>query len=343
MFKISFGNTSGVFGVPNEVVDQHLKLSGALSLKILLLMLRQGREMSVSEMAQTLNQSEGDIKDALNQWLQAGLVVDCESQQPKNVSPSKILEEKTLAEPKPAQKSAPEQDEQPKIVLKERFYRMNRHDVNLISDNDNNIGVLLEESQNTLGKILSSGESETLVSLYHHYGMQIDIIIMILEHCKSIGKDTPAYYEKMAIEWINKEINTHEKADKELLRLKELSQQEQAVRKLFGIYDRNLTKKEMEFYNIWTEEYKSSTDMITLAFERTIDIKGKISFNYIHAIMKSWHEKGITTTAQAEQESKQIIESKSENNKSNSTKPSGQSSYDLGELEKMISQGVVWD
>lgn len=57
MFKISFGNTSGVFGVPNEVVDQHLKLSGALSLKILLLMLRQGREMSVSEMAQTLNQS----------------------------------------------------------------------------------------------------------------------------------------------------------------------------------------------------------------------------------------------------------------------------------------------
>lgn len=345
MFQVDFSSCKGIFGVPNEVVDEHLNLSGALSLKVLLILLRHGRPMEASELAAMLNQTEGDVRDALNIWVGLGLVkAPGETKEIKatqalnqgeqtNVAPSKTQSEAVT-------KKNDKVDDKVKI-RKERFYRMTRHEVNEVAQSDNNIGVLLEESQNILARPLSSGESETLVSLYHHYGMDLSIILTVLQYCKSIEKDSPAYYEKMALDWFNREINTHERAEQEILKLTETENKERDLRKVFGIYNRAVSKRELEFFTIWTEDLGFSLAMLRLAYERTIDAKGSLSFHYINAILRSWKEKNIKTPQEAEMEAK--ARSSANNQQNGKSTPDSNASYDLEELERIISQGSVWD
>ena len=333
MFRINFSDCNGIFGVPNEVVDKHLKLSGALTLKVLLVLLRHGRPMEVKELAEILNQSEGDIKDALNQWVQADLVSEVaqnKTSEKVNLAPKKApqpaltivennnfekaVEQETSyqfemesvieEEPMPVAPEPEIQEKKKKRVLKERFSRMTQHDVNEVSMADENVGILIQEAQNVLGRPLFSRESETIVSLYHVYGMQLDIIIMMLSYCKAQGNDRPAYYEKMAVDWINKSIDSHEKAEAELMRLSESKDTEREIRRVFGIYDRRLSKKEQDYYSTWRYDYGYNEEMIKMACDRNIDAIGNVSFPYIDAIMKSWFEKGIKTPNQVDGEEK---------------------------------------
>lgn len=62
------------FAVPAAVVDQHLRLCGVLQLKVLLLLLRQGRAMSDQEIAAFLRQDPADIRDAALYWENCGLL-----------------------------------------------------------------------------------------------------------------------------------------------------------------------------------------------------------------------------------------------------------------------------
>lgn len=47
-YSVNFENMGAAFAVPAAVVDQHLRLCGVLQLKVLLLLLRQGRPMTRS-------------------------------------------------------------------------------------------------------------------------------------------------------------------------------------------------------------------------------------------------------------------------------------------------------
>lgn len=44
--------------------------------------------------------------------------------------------------------------------------------------------------------------------------------------------------------------------------------------------------------------------MIRLAYERTVEKIGKLSFPYIDSILSSWYKKGIKTPRQASEESR---------------------------------------
>lgn len=61
-YSVNFENMGAAFAVPAAVVDQHLRLCGVLQLKVLLLLLRQGRAMSDQEIAAFLRQDPADIR-----------------------------------------------------------------------------------------------------------------------------------------------------------------------------------------------------------------------------------------------------------------------------------------
>ena len=70
----------------------------------------------------------------------------------------------------------------------------------------------------------------------------------------------------------------------------------------FGIYDRNLIDKEREYISAWFQDYGFSIPMIKLAYERTVERTGKLSFPYVNSILRSWYEKGVTSPKQAMEE-----------------------------------------
>lgn len=349
MYHINLGIWSGIFAVPNTVVDQHIKLCSALQLKVLLLLLRYPEGMEISSLSQLLGQSEADIKDALHYWIESGIIQQPDSPQAtvELSTPTPVLEPVQTSTPMtPPQIVAPTTVHQPepaspgetKKVRTERFRRMNRQDVLECSQRDSQIGILLQESQNILGRILSNGESEMIVSLYYHYGMQPDILLMLLEYCRCNQKDTPAYIEKMALDWVNREITSHERVEEELMRLSKRSESEENIRQMFGIYGRSLSDKELEYYKIWTVEWKMSESMIKLAYEKTINAKGQISFPYINAILSNWNTKNLQTPDQVLREENAKSSSKDAKN-SSQPKPS----YNLDKMDELITQGNIWD
>ena len=91
-------------------------------------------------------------------------------------------------------------------------------------------------------------------------------------------------------------------AEKYITKTLHFNEQQKAVRETCGIHNRNLTSNEKKFIEIWYNEYHFDIDMIRLAFEKTADNIGKISFSYMNKILKQWFEQGITTPERAEQE-----------------------------------------
>ena len=368
MYHINFGIWSGIFAVPNEVVDHHVKLCGQAALQVLLLLLRNGRPMEAEELAQELTLTLSDIQDALSYWVKAGVIVDGRvsapdgttalmteekpvaktPQQPERAASaaSETLAEKPEKTEKPQPSKTVQQPETPtRKVRVERFASMTRQDVLEVSQRDEMVRHLLEGAQDVLGRILSNRETESIVALYYNYQMSPDIILMLLQYCKSIGKDSIAYIERLGAQWVEREINTHERAEQELLRLTNEDEQEKELREIFGIYQRGVTKRELEYYTTWKQELDMPRNMIALAHERTIDNHGKLNFAYTNAILTDWHRKGITSVEQAQREQRPDSGKGQSGQGGQGGKggKSGNASYDMDKVEEMLDYGSVWD
>ena len=74
-YQINPAALGAVFMVPCQVVDQHIKLAGAVQLKVLLWVMRHvGQPISVDAIAAALSLPAMDVTDALTYWVEAGLM-----------------------------------------------------------------------------------------------------------------------------------------------------------------------------------------------------------------------------------------------------------------------------
>jgi DnaD/phage-associated family protein len=343
-YLLGNGIWNSVFAVPNAVCDKHIKMAGGHSVKALLLILRHGGKLELTELASMLGQSVSDAQDAVNYWVENEILRPLEGDaisEDGNIFPGNLRPALAYtAEPEPTQVLKPEPpkaEEPPKSrveTVTAHRPRLTTGEINELAAGDKNVTYLMQETQAVLGKPLSPVASSTIASLYSYSGMTPDLILMLVQYCASIGKSSMHYIARVADDWLEKGIDSHERAEAEILRLTRQEQMEGRVKRAFGIYDRNLVTSEKEFIRKWEEELKLDMALVNLAYERTIELKGKLSFPYINAILTNWHEKGIKTPAQALQE----LRAKSGGKQQEPTQGT-QSSYDISELEKMIAGG----
>lgn len=338
-FLLGNGIWNGIFAVPNDVVDTHLKIASGLSVKVLLLLLRHQGNIEPADMANILGQSPADIQDALNYWSQCGIVAAAESATESIAdSTPPPAAHPAIPAPSPApplqEAPGPPPSEERKIqTITARRSRLSPQEINDMAKNDNTIPHLLQESQDVLGQPLTPLFTETIISMYSYYGMQPDLILLLLHYCVRIGKDNIHYIEKLAADWMTRDIDSHEKAEAEIQRLTQRNSMEGKIKSIFGI-ERNLVAREKNYIKKWTEEYHLDLSLITMAFERCVELKDKLSFAYINGILTNWHNKGITTPAQAAQEFHEHSPQEQ-----SSPPPAANASYDINEIEQLIASG----
>ena len=74
-YQMNLGGWGSIFAVPCAVVDQQLKLAGALQLKVLLWVLRNnGAPFTMAALAAATGASEADARDALLYWTETGIL-----------------------------------------------------------------------------------------------------------------------------------------------------------------------------------------------------------------------------------------------------------------------------
>ena len=215
--------------------------------------------------------------------------------------------------------------------------RLDRLEIAELCDKDENVAALLQESQAVLGKTLNAVATDTIVALYSYYGFAPDLILMLIQYCVSIGKDNLSYIEKTAASWSEAGITTHERAEAEIRRRQAENEKEKQVMRAFGIFDRALVAKEKNYIRVWRDEWNLDLNLISLAYERCVELKAKLSFPYINGILQNWHQSNIRTPQEALNESRG--EGRGPAAASPRKRAEKSSSYDLAELEKLIDSG----
>ncbi len=320
--KLNFSQFGSIFAVPSVVVDKHIKLAGSVQLKVLLWFLRNSQsDIKPEDISKALGIPAADITDALQYWIQNGILLDSDGLEaqgaPQEVEKKEPVKTTEPAPPPPPAIRPTPQKPTPAEVAK------------LVAENPE-ISFLLNESQLLLERPISPGEAQTLVHIYLYYGMPTPVILTLIKYAQSIGKANMAYIERVSYDWSKEGIDTPEKAERKLEQFQSTQKHWYQLVSAFSLEKRSPSPREQQYVNRWFEEWGFSIDMIRKAYEHCVDNTGKLSFNYMNKVLEKWHKSGIKTPKDVDQQQKQFEESKKK--KTTDKK----ASYDLDEFKRSM-------
>ena len=297
-YQIDFGIWGSIFPVPTAVADRHLKFCSEQQLKVLLLALRDApNPVDVQYIAKRLGLTPSQVEDCLEYWQQAGLF------RPSADGPAACSASSPAHSSQPSQPASTLSENiangEQKIPTVRARNKMSPSQISEMCKQDPSIPWLLEELQQRLARPLSPAETEAVAYLYSYFHLTPDYILMAVEYCKCIGKTSMRYIERLITGWVDQGIDTHDKAEAHILQLSRRASNEGLIKSLFGISQRELSKKEKDFIECWFQEYGFDADLIKLAYDRTVDNTGKVAFPYLNKILSQWHQQGIHTKEQA--------------------------------------------
>ena len=156
---------------------------------------------------------------------------------------------------------------------------------------------LIDESQQILGKMFHPGEINILVGMVDYLGMDEDCILLLLAHCKRIGKNNLRSIEKLAYSLVDDGVTEAGALEERIHRMEQLHTFEGEVRALFGMKSRALTSKEKKMLAAWNE-FGYGIDVVRRAYEITIGAINEPSTAYADAILRRWSSEGLRTGAE---------------------------------------------
>lgn len=323
--SINLGHWNSVFAVPCSVVDQHIKLAGSAQLKVLLWVLRHaGGDFQTEDIASALSMHPADVHDAMQYWVETGLIVRSDDL----LLPGESHEKAAVPAPV-KQEPASDVPTQETPARSRPLSRPQKPDSLFVAKRigeSSDLASMVQEAQMILGKTISNGDCATLLMLHDNDGLPVDVILMLLQYAVSVGKPNMKYIEKVGISWAEEEVDTHEKAEQKLRSLGEMQQAWRLVENTIGIDHRSPSAKEAEAADRWINQWSFSAPMIRLAYERCVDSKGKYIVGYTDSILKRWHQEGILTIEQANAEKRSSKFSRQEERYT--------PSYDIEEYER---------
>ena len=176
------------------------------------------------------------------------------------------------------------------------------------TDADPGFKAVLNEAQQKLGRVLSTSDIKTLFGIYDFLALPPDVIFMLLTYCidtfaaKYGSGRLPSMrsIEKEAYSWANKEILTLEQAEEYIKNAAERRSKLGEVKSALGITGRQLTATEAKYVNSWLD-MGFDCGTLAVAYDRTVTNTGALKWGYMNKIVTSWHEKGLHSIEDVEQ------------------------------------------
>ncbi len=259
----------------------HIQEAGALSMKVLFFLLTEGGFQSET-LSEQLGCGEKEVRDALAYWVDCGLFSRCGGKLAFALSTPAVVPAKR---PMPASVAAV-----PVMTSDEAARRL--------KDNEE-LKFLIEQMQRCFGRLLTQNEISQTISVCDYSGLPIDIMILLVGYCVSVGKTSMAYIKKVAMDWGERGIVTQQQADEQLKALASQSRSDEIVTKALDITGRNLVAREREYANDWVAVLGFDGEMLAEAYSQCALATGKRDFRYIDKILHTWSENSIDTLEQA--------------------------------------------
>lgn len=268
-FFLKFDAIRQGFLVPTVICDKYLKLSSHTQLKCILYVLKNStEEISSQKISEALGLSIKETEDALLYWVKEGILASDNKEEEKKAEPKEIVKQNI----KPS-----------------------RQDVAKRGLEDKKLQLLLREAQLKFGRNLKTNEASTLVWLYDDLGLDVSLILLLIQYAKSSDKLNISFIEKTAISWVDKGIENIFSAEKWISDRAIYDLAWKRVCKAFSIEYRRPSEKESEYSYLWLNEWKLSDDLLAAAYDVCVDTKSKFMFSYTAKVIENWHKKGYKT------------------------------------------------
>ncbi|NLB35901.1 MAG: DnaD domain protein [Clostridiales bacterium] len=312
------------FAVPSIVVDNHIKMAGAIQLKVLLWLLRNSpEEADINVISRAVGKTSEDVTDALAFWVECGVLLK-DGQAPAHVN----------SEPEKSDVAKAEQ----KVLAPIPPARPTSEQIKARCGESEDIRFLFNEAQTKLGKTIGYDGQSTLLMMHDQYGLPVEVVLMIIEYCVSVSKTSLGYISSVGKDWGEREIDTLEKADEQIEALKSCNALWKKLAQAIGNKNPRPTTKQSVYINRWSREWGFSFEMIYLAYEEMADRTQSLQFAYMDKILKNWHENGLKTPEEVEQFNRERLnKNKGKSRGTASKKQKGSrspASYDLDEFKR---------
>ena len=308
MYKINPSSYSSVFVLPTQIADKHLRMAGKAQLKVLLWLYRNPSvEPSVELISKDTGIPKDEIDDAMLYWIDAGLVTKDDAQPvetpvvretysaTENARLQAVYSVPVREVKEPAEVPVPEKKEKPVLV------KPSIKDISMRISESQDIRSMFAEAQESFGRTLGYDAQSSLLILHDHYSLPPEVIVMLCNYAKTIGKQgSLAYIMKMGASWAECGITDFESASNKIARMENAQNVWDDFRRLVGAENPKPTQKQSEHLEVWINDFGFDMDTVYGAYERTVEKKGKLSWGYMNGILRSWHESGYKTLEEAE-------------------------------------------
>jgi len=302
---------SDVTIVPNVFIDEIMPSANGAYVKVYIYLLRMlmsnNPRISISSIADKLENTENDVIRALNYWEKLNLLIITRNNRNEIISislvdPRTVVSDSTVNNSgviTPMSSSVVDTDDfsadveiaasnmpaQQKFPVRQTY---SADKIAALSENEQ-IKYALHIIEIYLNRPLKPMDLQLIFYLYDELHFSPELIMYLYEYCVSKGKKNTSYIEAVALTWASDGIDTEEKA-REAATL--YNEHIQAVTKAFGL-NRTPGQIEKQYITKWVEVFGFSDDIITEACNRTILRTQKPDFKYADKILDTWFKKNV--------------------------------------------------
>ena len=289
--------------VSNIFIDEYMQDANDAQIKIYLYLLRMmsaNLPTSVPALADKFNHTESDVLRSLKYWEKKGLI-SLEYDTSQNLTGIHMEDivantqrrygrrrNDSQVRPVLSPVAPAEPEMQPENIIPER---PNYSAAQLKSFKQSEGSNLLFIAEQYFGRTLSPTEMSTVYYIHDELGFSDDLLDYLMQYCVDNHKKDFRYMEKVAINWNQQGIKTPKQARVEIYKH---DSDIITIMKALGM-ENSPTEKEGTFIRKWIGELRFSMEIILEACDRTVMATQKNRLKYCDSILRSWHEKGVSS------------------------------------------------
>ena len=152
---------------------------------------------------------------------------------------------------------------------------------------------LIHECQQTLGKVFNTREINVILGLVDYLSLGWEYVIELIGYCARIEKRSVGYVERVAYSMLDEGIDEVNALKAKIEELEGVWKNETFVRKLFGMKSRAFTAKEKRCIGKWFGTFGYEKDVVSKAYEITVNTTNEPSVPYANAIIERWYSEGM--------------------------------------------------
>ena len=222
---------------------------------------------------------------------------------PKEAPPKEALSKEVTAQEPPAPdagKEEPRESKPPKLRPADALPHYTSAELADLLESRREAADYLKECQNVWGKMFNVHEHNIILGLTDYLGLEWDYVLTLLAFCadeqdKRGIKRSLRYVETRAFAFYDEGVTDLPSLQEKLRKLEQMEEVEGQLRRMFGMGERALTPTEKKKFSSWLYEYRYGMDIITRAFEVTVDAKGSPNLKYMDAVLSNWNRDGLRT------------------------------------------------